>query len=656
MEAIELKDFLDFKFLSNVRAMQDHSVVFTQHTCNEKDNTYEHQLMMIKEGKTMPLTTGNKESNFILGEKGDVIFTSYRSKEEKERVEAGEELTCFYRINIHGGEAQKQFEVNYQVTQYLQIDDDHYAMLVNYDPRYSHANESDEKQEVLKRKKEAQDYEEFTRIPFYYNGGGFAGEIVSCLYLYEVSTNQMKRVTPLDLNVTLLRFDEAKQKIYFVANQQLARPSLKDGVYVYDLDKETTQVLLEEKEYAIFTIELFQDGVLLIANKDVVYGNNDNPKFYHIHSETKDVSLFYDNAQAVYNSVGSDCRFGGGQGIKVHQNMFYYLTTIADKCEIHRIDAQGNDTLYLQVDGSVDCFDIVDDTLYCIALHNNQLQEVYAYKDATLTQITHLNTSLEGKYVADYEEIDFHNDGVALKGWVLLPENYDPSKTYPAILDIHGGSKTVYGKVYYHEMQVWANMGYVVFFTNPRGSDGYGSEFAAIYGQYGTIDYDDLMKFTDIVLDKYAIDPKRVGVTGGSYGGFMTNWIVTHSNRFACAATQRSISNWISFYGTSDIGFHFAEDQIHGNIFNNVEKLWDHSPLKYVSNVKTPTLIIHSDEDYRCPLEQGLQFYTALCDLKVETKLVLFHRENHELSRSGLPKHRVKRLHEITNWMENYLK
>ena len=160
-----------------------------------------------------------------------------------------------------------------------------------------------------------------------------------------------------------------------------------------------------------------------------------------------------------------------------------------------------------------------------------------------------------------------------------------------------------------------------------------------------------------MVLETYpAIDQSKVGVTGGSYGGFMTNWIIGHTDRFACAATQRSISNWISFYGTSDIGMFFAEDQIHGNVSNNPEKLWEHSPLKYADNIVTPTLFIHSDEDYRCPLEQGLQLYTAIVDKGVDTRFVLFHGENHELSRGGKPKHRVRRLEEITAWMEKYLK
>jgi dipeptidyl aminopeptidase/acylaminoacyl peptidase len=165
------------------------------------------------------------------------------------------------------------------------------------------------------------------------------------------------------------------------------------------------------------------------------------------------------------------------------------------------------------------------------------------------------------------------------------------------------------------------------------------------------------MDFTDAVLERYPqINPSRIGVTGGSYGGFMTNWIIGHTNRFACAASQRSISNWISFYGTSDIGYYFAEDQNASNIYETQEKLWWHSPLRYANQVTTPTLFVHSNEDYRCPMSEGMQMYTALMDRGIDARLCYFKGENHELSRSGKPLHRERRLKEITKWMDKYLK
>ena len=164
------------------------------------------------------------------------------------------------------------------------------------------------------------------------------------------------------------------------------------------------------------------------------------------------------------------------------------------------------------------------------------------------------------------------------------------------------------------------------------------------------------MVFTDKILSEYPIDKKKVGVTGGSYGGFMTNWIVSHTQRFAAAATQRSIANWISFYGTSDIGYYFAQDQTDANPYHDLDKMWEQSPLKHAMNIQTPLLFIHSDQDYRCPIEQAMQLYTVIKEQGVETRFVWFKGENHDLSRTGRPKGRIKRLQEITDWMNKYLK
>ena len=163
------------------------------------------------------------------------------------------------------------------------------------------------------------------------------------------------------------------------------------------------------------------------------------------------------------------------------------------------------------------------------------------------------------------------------------------------------------------------------------------------------------MAFTDLIVKKHpSIDQTRMYVTGGSYGGFMTNWIVGQTDRFKAAATQRSISNWLAFHGTSDIGFYFSQDQTAGHPNTDTSKLWDQSPIKYALNVKTPLLFIHSDLDYRCPIEQAMEFYTILKQNGLETKLVWFKGETHELSRSGKPQARIKRLTEITQWFNQH--
>ena len=336
-----------------------------------------------------------------------------------------------------------------------------------------------------------------------------------------------------------------------------------------------------------------------------------------------------------------------------------YITTERNWSKINHTDYNGHVTSLTADEGSVDCMDKKGGVLVYVAMRRDQLQELYCLTEQGEVQLTHFNERvLAEKSVVTPKLLRITNDdGVEIDGWVLEPVGYDESKSYPAILDIHGGPKTVYGTCFMHEMQYWANEGYFVFFCNPRGGDGRGNEFADIRGRYGQEDYEDIMAFTDYVLWTYPqIDKSRIGVTGGSYGGFMTNWIIGHTHRFAAAASQRSISNWISMEGTSDIGPYFGLDQAGGNAWERQDQAWWHSPLKYADKCTTPTLFIHSDEDYRCWMVEALQMFSALKVHGIESRVCLFHGENHELSRSGKPEHRIRRLKEITDWFNHYLK
>ncbi|MGC8489920.1 MAG: S9 family peptidase, partial [Clostridia bacterium] len=235
------------------------------------------------------------------------------------------------------------------------------------------------------------------------------------------------------------------------------------------------------------------------------------------------------------------------------------------------------------------------------------------------------------------------------EGWVIPPPGFEPGRKYPVVLEIHGGPQTCYGYQMFHEMQWLAAQGYAVVYTNPRGSTSYGQEFVnAVRLHYGENDMVDIMNGLDAALEQFDfLDPERVAVTGGSYGGYMTNWIVGHSTRFFAAVAQRSISNWISFYGASDIGPGFVEHQLGVATFDSAEKrelLWEKSPLAYVAEVKTPLLLIHAEEDLRCPMEQAEQFYTAIKRHGGEVELFRVPQASHELSRSGKPKLRLQRL------------
>lgn len=365
------------------------------------------------------------------------------------------------------------------------------------------------------------------------------------------------------------------------------------------------------------------------------------------------------------NSVGNDANFGPQRYIANRADHMHYVTTDKTKSILEELDGNLNKTELVNKEGSVCSFANLNGTNYVVGFYDMKLAEIYKVNSSTeLEQITFFNDELYEDFPAQSpEHLEFKSstDNSILDGFVITPPEFVPENkaSYPAILAIHGGPKTAYGVIYNHEMQVWADAGYVVFYCNPHGSSGKGDVFSDIRGKYGEIDYQDILDFTEAVLEKYpAIDKNRLGVTGGSYGGFMTNWIITHTDMFKAAATQRSIYNWLSFYGTSDIGYYFATDQNKTTIDDAdfIETLWNHSPMKFIDNAKTPTLIIHSDEDYRCPVEQAYQLHVALVDRDVDSKLVLFHGENHELSRSGKPQAREERLEQITSWMDKYLK
>jgi dipeptidyl aminopeptidase/acylaminoacyl peptidase len=244
-----------------------------------------------------------------------------------------------------------------------------------------------------------------------------------------------------------------------------------------------------------------------------------------------------------------------------------------------------------------------------------------------------------------------------LQGWILRPPGFDPAKKYASILEIHGGPLTQYGNFFMHEFYYLAAQGYVIHFCNPRGGRGYGEEHAkAIWGGWGSADYEDLMAWTDFVSQKPYIDANRMGVTGGSYGGYMTVWIIGHTDRYKAAVAQRCVSNLVSLWGSSDMNWVFQQTLNDKPPFEDLQKFWDHSPMKYIGNSRTPTLVIHSENDLRCPIEQGEQVFVALQRLGVDSEMVRFPDEFHGLSRTGRTDRRIVRLNDIRRWFDKYLK
>ncbi len=257
----------------------------------------------------------------------------------------------------------------------------------------------------------------------------------------------------------------------------------------------------------------------------------------------------------------------------------------------------------------------------------------------------------------DLEHIVFQRDHFTIEGWVLKPTNLKRNKKCPVVLYVHGGPAWAWGYTHMHEFQVLASAGYAVAFCNIRGSTGYGdAQTAGIQGDYLNEDYQDLLAFFDACLEQFPyLDQNRTAIIGSSYGGLMTNWTISHTKRFKAAIADCSLCNWISLTGTSDIGYRFVPRELRGTFPEDWEHLWEKSPLKHVKNVSTPCLILHSEEDHRCPIEQAEQWYVALKKVGVPTKLIRVPGENHELSSSGRPDRRVYRLNAFLQWLEEHL-
>ncbi len=659
MTPLKLNEFFKYRFLSRLTCSPDGkkaAVVVTE--ADPEKNGYNQNLWLKQEAGFAQLTSSDKMGAFLWDDGDTILFADARSDADQRRMET-EELTVFNRICIHGGEGKKAFSVPVRVSGIQKLSDGRYLLEACCDaevPDYYKMSE-EERAAVAKSRKENADYVIFDEVPFWYNGRGIINKRRNRLFLFEEATGILTPVSAPMVEVSC--YAVAGKRIVYAGENYTVKRTDRVLIFTYDLEDGTNRCINDDREYHECKLAAVGETVILIGSSGKRYGDTENPVFYTVCPESGTIKELADLDLYVGNSTNSDCRYGGTRSVKGADGYLYFIATARRTSGLYRMDPEGHVQCLLEKEGSVDDFDIVGGQVILTGMYDMKLQEIYAFdlKDRSLRQVSRFNEAvLEGRYVAEPEAITFSCHGVELDGWILKPADYDPAKSYAGILEIHGGPKTIYSPVFIHEMQYLAGAGYFVFFCNPEGSDGRGNEFGELRGKYGTIDYEDIMKFVDEVLSKYPqIDPKRLGVAGGSYGGFMTNWIIGHTDRFAAAASQRSISNWISFYGTSDIGIIFGPDQTNGDIYDNYEKMWWHSPLKYADQVKTPTLFIHSEEDYRCWLAEGIQMYTALADRGVETRMCLFKGENHELSRSGKPLHREKRLQEISDWMEKHL-
>lgn len=639
------------------------SFVVTQ--VNSEENSYEQSLWELSSNGIKQLTDYSQPRAYIWEDDNNIIFAdNFSDKKGNERILPE---TSYKRLNLDGGEALPAFTVPLKVSVIYPIAKDEYLFLSEVEQEEIDLLSGNEKERenYYKSISEKSWRRVYERIPFYLNGNGFFEEKSNRLMYFNSKTSEVKALSPKSHNINAIYLNKDKSKAYFTGSKVSTKLHFTDGLWELDLSTLRIKLLTLDSKLNISHIYPVDGKLILIASDMRRIGINQNCNFWEWNFEERK-SIKLDNTELdLGNSVGNDANYGPQKYVANRADHMQLVRTIGTKSVLDQFDSKLNKVEIVNKEGSLCSFAKLNGTNYVIGFYDMKLAEIYkVISNSELEQVSFFNDALYEDFPVQFPEtLEFKSssDETILDGFVITPPEFDFTSpdSYPAILAIHGGPKTAYGAIYNHEMQTWANAGYVVFYCNPHGSSGKGDIFSDIRGKYGDIDFADILDFTEAVLKNYpAIDKNRLGVTGGSYGGFMTNWIITHTDMFKAAATQRSIYNWLSFYGTSDIGYYFATDQNKTKIDDHdfIETLWDHSPMKYIDNAKTPTLIIHSDEDYRCPVEQAYQLHVALVDREVDSKLVLFHGENHELSRSGKPLAREERLEQITSWMNKYLK
>ncbi len=501
------------------------------------------------------------------------------------------------------------------------------------------------------------------------NGVGLLPKRTGQLFVLDLATKEVKQLTSGDYAINSPAWSPCSHYIAFASNRLPdadSQPNISDLYVLPAAGGEMVKLTASNGSVSAPTWSL--DG------KDIVYLWHDRqyagatlPKFYRIAAAGGEpVCLNSDMELPVGLTANGDSRYGSSsmQPVWATNGYIYFAAADAGYAHLYRLPAEG---------GAVEQVSHLSGAIYGFTFDSEGKQAALACTDALNPgdlyvfdlvskeheQLTEVNAELlAGLALSAPEEFNCPSfDGTNIQSWVMKPVNFEPDKKYPTILEIHGGPHTMFGDSFFFEFQVLCSLGYAVVYSNPRGSHGYGQQFVdGCRGDYGGGDYKDLMVALDYCIAHMPyVDEKRLGVTGGSYGGFMTNWIVGQTDRFQAAVTQRSISNWTSFTGASDIGSYFTENEHKATPWDDPEAMVKFSPLTYVKNVVTPLLILHGEEDYRCPIEQAEQLFVFLKRLGKTTQMVRFPGSSHELSRSGRPLLRIARLDAITGWFDRYI-
>ncbi|MBO1001333.1 S9 family peptidase [Pseudogracilibacillus auburnensis] len=661
--AITVDDLTNFEVYSDPQlAPNGDGYAFVSTTVNA-DKEYESQLfyqdMKDEKIRQWTFTKGRNSHPRFSPDGTSVVFQSDRSG-----------IPQIWRLPLGGGEAKQITTFKNGATNPAWSKDGNYIIFTASLEKDDCIHNQEEQTKEARQKEQEENNKQpkiISRLAYKSDAGGFLDEKKSQLILYNIETQQFTPLTTADADHTYQDISP-NGSVLFAANlQEEADYELTNDLYTVNIyTKELTKITKEKGIYYEASFSPSGEKIACFGN-DLTYASATLTELYLfdlVSGERKCLSEEWDFELG--DAMIGDTRIGASEAGPIwskDEQSIYFLGTDHGATGLYSVSVSSKlETLYKNNNHVFGfSYDMEQESFVVGISSPTEPCNYYSFKRGDeIGKLTNANaTFLTEVELIEPEEIQFKaEDGWDIQGWLLRPYGFEKGKKYPFVLEIHGGPHAMYGQTFFHEIQVLAAKGYVVLYTNPRGSHGYGQEFVnACRHDYGGKDYLDVMNAVDYALENFPfIDEERLGVTGGSYGGFMTNWIVGHSNRFKAAVTQRSISNWLSFYGVSDIGYFFNKWEHGHDLLDDPEKLWEISPLKYAKNVETPLLILHGEQDFRCPIEQAEQLFVTLKHLKKEVEFVRFPGANHELSRSGDPKLRMERLNHICRWFEKYIR
>ena len=649
-QPVEHSDLLKFHFLAAPSLSPDGKrAAYRVSRADAEKNGYRSDIWIcdLGSGDSRRLTASGREEFLCWSRDGQrIIFASGRGGHRHPR--AGQSpVTRFYSIRFDGGEAEFLFEIPHKASAVQALDEDRFLITAAFEPTWDNPEEAS--------------YMVFEQVPFMANGQGYVGQRRMGLGVYDLKSGEFRRLTPPALDVGRAALNEDRTKALVVGWDYKDVKPMNNGVYELDLVLEDFRPLSAGLHYTFKHAAWDDEAIIVTATDRRTAGVNENPKVYLLEGGRMNC-LTPELDSSLTHAVVMDTAYGCAdrEGAVVSSEMgLVCCATEGFKSRLYAITPEGRLRVLTPGVSSVIDYDVKGARAVYIACEGLRLPELYLLEGGTERRLTSFNDAFfEGRVLAQPIHITFKGgDGEELDGWYMRPPDFREGERRPAILHVHGGPKAAFGDVYHHEMQYWAARGYAVVYCNPRGSDGRGNSFSDIRGKYGDADYRDLMTFMDwCVKNLNFVDASRLGVTGGSYGGYMVNWIITQTNRFRAAVSQRGIANWVSKFGGCDIGYYYVEDQHLGTPWGKPERAWMESPLAHAGQARTPTLFVHSTEDFRCELNQGFQMFTALKVNGVEARMCVFKGENHELSRSGKPRNRLARLRVIREWFDAHIK